>query len=276
MKTSNDTLELRNLVPNFLKFYDLAAPCDGETRFELWREHYGFAAVPPGEEGATLARKLLDGAWEKYAAVVPGLRQWSPDSGRVQKILTEIKTALGYDGPVDVVLVFFVGAFDGNAFVAPCGGGRVAVCLPVEEGEDDVKIAHELTHLVHGRITGSDMSWERSVASLIFQEGLATQLSRRIVPGHDDEVYVEHRAGWLRECDADATKILRGIAPHLGDCSGESVHRFTMGDGASGHEREGYYADWHLIGDMLNDGWSFADLARVAGDAMAVVLRKYI
>ena len=64
MKTSNDTLELRNLVPNFLKFYDLAAPCDGETRFELWREHYGFAAVPPGEEGATLSRKLLDGAWE--------------------------------------------------------------------------------------------------------------------------------------------------------------------------------------------------------------------
>ena len=143
-----DNIEIKNFVPKFLNFYNKAVGCDGETRFELWKTHYGFAAVPPGEEGALLAKRLLEAAWEQYEKVIPFLEQWSPDSEKIQQNLSEIKRVLEYNESVDVVLIFFVGAFDGNAFAAPYGENRVAVCLPIENGENQITIVHELTHLL--------------------------------------------------------------------------------------------------------------------------------
>lgn len=271
-----DNIEIKNLVPQFLHFYNEAVGCDGETRFELWKKHYGFAAVPPGEEGALLAKRLLDAAWEKYERVIPFLEQWSPDSEKIQQNLSMIKSVLEYNESVDVVLIFFVGAFDGNAFAAPYGENRIAVCLPIENGENQITIVHELTHLVHGKMTGSAMSWGKTVASLVFQEGLATQLSKYLVPGYKDEVYVEHQEGWLQECRKDVKQILQGIKPCLQECSAERVFQFTMGAGTTGKAREGYFAGWKLIGDMLEDGWSFSDIARIREEDMVNVLVKYI
>lgn len=271
-----DHIEIINFVPKFLNFYRRAVGCDAETRFALWKEHYGFAAVPPGEEGALLARQQLEAAWERYAEVVPALERCSPDTEKIRRYLSEIKRALEYDEAVDAVLVFFVGAFDGNAFAAPYGEGRTAVCLPIENGEDTVTLVHELTHLVHGKIIGSAMRWEKTVASLVFQEGLATRLSKHLVPDREDEVYVGHRAGWLRECSEAAEQLLQGLKPFLRDCSAESIVRFTMGTGTVGKEREDYFAGWKLIGDMLDESRSFSALARVKEDDMAGVLERYI
>ena len=271
-----DNIEIKNFVPKFLNFYNKAVGCDEETRFELWKTHYGFAAVPPGEEGALLAKRLLEAAWEQYEKVIPFLEQWSPDSEKIQQNLSEIKRVLEYNESVDVVLIFFVGAFDGNAFAAPYGENRVAVCLPIENGENQITIVHELTHLVHGKIIGSAMSWGKTVASLVFQEGLATQLSKSLVPGYRDEVYVEHQDGWLQECRKDVKQILQGLKPCLQERSAESVFQFTMGAGTTGKAREGYFAGWKLIGDMLEDGWSFSDIARIREEDMVDVLVKYI
>ncbi|MBE6610409.1 MAG: hypothetical protein E7634_07045 [Ruminococcaceae bacterium] len=269
-----DSIEIINLVPRFLDFYGKAKVCDGESRFETWKKHYGFAAVPPGEEGELLAKELLDSAWDKYEKVIPFLEQWSPDAERIEQHLSKIKSALNFSESVDVVLIFFVGAFDENAFAAPYGKNRIAVCLPIENGENQVTVVHELIHLVHGKIIGSAMNWERSVASLIFQEGLATQLSKYLVPGHKDEVYVEHQDGWLQDCSRDSKQILQRIRPFLQECSAEKIFQFTMGNGTTGRTREGYFAGWKLIGDMLDNGWSFSDIARVKEDDMARVLMK--
>ena len=58
--------------------------------------------------------------------------------------------------------------------------------------------------------------------------------------------------------------------------SAESVFQFTMGAGTTGKAREGYFAGWKLIGDMLEDGWSFSDIARIREEDMVDVLVKYI
>lgn len=271
-----DSIEIINLVPKFLDFYNNAIGCDEETRFELWKKHYGFAAVPPGEEGALLAKQQLESAWEKYEKIIPFLEQWSPDSEIIQQHLSRIKTVLEYNESVDVVLLFFVGAFDGNAFAAPYGENRIAVCLPIENGENQMIIVHELTHLVHGKIIGSGASWEKTVASLVFQEGLATQLSKYLAPGYKDEFYVEAQEGWLQECCKDAKQILQGIKPYLQECSSERIFQFTMGTGTTGKVREGYFTGWKLIGDMLEDGWSFSSIARIREDDMVNTLVKYI
>ena len=75
---------------------------------------------------------------------------------------------------------------------------------------------HELIHLVHGKMTGFTMDFGRPVASLVFQEGLATQLSKYLVPGYKDEVYVASQKGWLQECCKDVKQILQGIKPFMG------------------------------------------------------------
>ena len=271
-----DSIEIINLVPKFLNFYNNAIGCDEETRFKLWKKHYGFAAVPPGEEGILLAKRQMESAWEKYEKVIPFLEKWSPDSEKIQQHLSKIKRVLDYSESVDVVLIFFVGAFDGGAFVAPYGEKRIAVCLPVEVGENEITIVHELTHLVHGKITGFSTSWERTVASLVFQEGLATQLSKHLIPGYKDEFYVESQEGWLQQCYKDAKQILQGIKPCLQDRSAERIFQFTMGEGTTGKAREGYFVGWKLIGDMLEDGWSFSDIARIGEDDMVDTLVKYI
>lgn len=56
-----DQITIWNLVPRFLAFYRLASAAPPEQRWPLWQEHYGFAAVPPGEEGARLAQTLGTG-----------------------------------------------------------------------------------------------------------------------------------------------------------------------------------------------------------------------
>lgn len=271
-----DSVEIINLVPKFLDFYNKAVGCEAETVFELWKKYYGFAAVPPGEEGEILAKQLLEVAWEKYEKVIPFLEQWSPNSEKIQQYLLKIKSVLEYNESVDVVLIFFVGAFDENAFVAPYGENRIAICLPIENGENQITIVHELIHLVHGKISGFSASWERAVASLIFQEGLATQLSKYLVSGYEDETYVASQDGWLQECCKDAKQILQGIKPYLKESSAERIFQFTMGAGTTGKAREGYFAGWKLIGDMLEDGWSFSDIARIREEDMVNALMKYI
>jgi hypothetical protein len=48
-----DTIEVLNLIPKFLKFYEKANVdgLDHNARWSLWEEHYNFAAIPPGDEG---------------------------------------------------------------------------------------------------------------------------------------------------------------------------------------------------------------------------------
>lgn len=276
VKKMKDNIEIKNLVPKFLDFYNRAVGCDEAARFELWEKHYGFAAVPPGEEGALLAKQQLEAAWEKYEKVLPFLERWSPDTYKIQQYLSKIKSVLEYSESVDVVLIFFVGAFDGNAFAAPYGENRIAICLPIEGGENQITVVHELIHLVHGKMIGSVMSFEKTVASLVFQEGLATQLSKHLVPGYQDEVYVGHQEGWLQECRKDVKQILQGIKPCLQERSAERVFQFTMGAGTTGKAREGYFAGWKLIGDMIEDGWSFPDIARIREEDMGNVLMEYI
>jgi hypothetical protein len=45
------TLEVVDMTPRFIDFYQAAAAADRETRWALWNEKYGFAAVPPTPEG---------------------------------------------------------------------------------------------------------------------------------------------------------------------------------------------------------------------------------
>ena len=277
-----DKIEILNLVPKFLTFYKTANKPDinDETRWALWEEHYNFAAVPPGDEGRTIARKLLDAAWEKYADHLSLIEKWNPKDEIIRDYLTRVKALLAYDQPIDLVVVYFVGGFENNPFVAPFDEERLALCLPIENGDSDILLSHELTHIVHAQTANLTAEWERTIASTILQEGLATQVSKFIVAGHPDEQYIEHKKGWLESCRENRVKIIDGILPFLDDDSSKAVTMFTFGNGTTNHEREAYYVGWELVHSLLVQGVTFKEIASVQENDIPnyvrEIYRKYL
>ncbi len=265
---------MMNLVPKFLAFYEKAQATDADARWALWEEHYNFAAVPPGDEGRKMAREMLEAAWGQYADIIPTLEAWTPDEKRIKEILKTVKDVLGCEEDVSITVLYFVGAFDENPFVAPTGDGGLAVCLPVEKGTSEIVLAHELTHIVHAKTANLSMAWERTIGSTVFQEGLAMHISKAVVPGHADEDYAEHKEGWLEAAAAKKSEILEGILPYLEDSSTEVVMKFTFGPGEAGIEREAYYAGWVLVELLLNDGVSFQEIAAIPEEEMPELARE--
>ena len=70
-----DDMEVINIVPTFLKYYSLARLAEKSERYSLWKKHYNFSAIPPGEQGEQVAKKMLQEAWHKYEQVVPTLEK---------------------------------------------------------------------------------------------------------------------------------------------------------------------------------------------------------
>ncbi|WP_100012027.1 hypothetical protein [Lentibacillus sediminis] len=260
-----DNVEVMNLVPKFLSFYELANEpnIDKGKRWKLWKEHYNFAAVPPGEEGQKMAMGLLDDAWEKYGPNISIIEKWTPDKEKVKAYLSKVKSLLGYNQPINLVVVYFVGGFENNPFVAPFDEEKLALCLPIENGDSDIYLTHELTHIVHSHTAQLMAGWERTIASTVLQEGLATQVSKYLVPGEPDESYIERKKGWLQSCRENKPEIFKGIIPFLNESSSEIVTKFTFGNGTTNNEREAYFVGWEIVQSLIAKGVTFKEMASI-------------
>ncbi len=266
-------LEIRDITPKFLRFYEAASQpgVDEAKRWELWKKLYGFAAVPPTSEGARMARTMLNGAWAKFGAALPLIRRGvdaiRPAPGETLK---EVARLMGSDVPVKARLVIAVGDFEGNAFTAPGEDGVPTVSVEVEDPEAGMLLTHEFTHVVEAEQAGLSLGWTRSIAHTIFAEGLAMRAVQALRPGRSDAQYVgEMSPHWFARCAAKRDAILADLAPHLGSTDSDTVMRYTMGVGGAGVEREAYFAGWAVIGDLLHHRWTFPKLARVKDAEMA-------
>lgn len=130
----------------------------------------------------------------------------------------------------------------------------------------------ELAHIVHYSLAGFTTTWDRPLAQLVLEEGIAQCAAMHVVPGHPLEAYLEYRSGWPAACDAKRDDILTGLLPLLGDNQSETVYRFTMGNGTTGLEREAYYAGWVVVSHLLDDGWTFGKLASLKTDEIEPVV----
>jgi hypothetical protein len=272
-------LEIVDRTPRFLTFYD-AAVAEGagpQRRWELWKEHYDYAALPPVPQRDSLARALLDDAWPRYPGAMERIRAGAagmrPDP---EAALRSVASLLRADS-LTVRLVAYVGALENNAFFY-AQDGVLSIVVPVDpepEARENV-LFHELAHAVHHRLAGFSEGWERTIARTLFAEGLASRAAQALLPGREDAAYLEHRPGWFAEAAGRREAILRGIAPALHARDSETVMRFTMGTGTTGVEREAYYAGWLVVGDLLERGWTLAELARVHEDEIPALVEQSI
>ena len=261
------SLEIRDITPKFLAFYEAAEKehASPDRRWALWKEMYDFAAVPPTEEGHKIAREMLDKAWPRYASVLGlirgGAAGLTPDPHAALRAIVDI---LKPDKPAAVRLRVYVGAFDDNAFTM-AQGGNITTSIPIEMDPEPraLIMTHELTHAVHIAMGTFSGGWIRSVGATVVSEGLSLHVTRKLFPNASDAEVAEHSKGWLAAAGEKRREILQGILPALNSDKSEDVMRFTMGSGTAGLEREAYYAGWIVVGEWLREGMTLAEVARI-------------
>jgi hypothetical protein len=273
-------VRIEDLTPKFLAFYEAAEKekASPDRRWELWKQMYHFAAVPPTPEGDEIARELLDKAWPRYDGALDRIRAGaagltpSPDAA-----VRSVALLLQPDKPVKIRVLVFVGAFEDNAFTA-AQDGKVTTAIPIEMEpfKRALIMTHELTHAVHINMGSFSGGWIRTVGTTVLTEGLAMRVTQNLFPNQSESAIVEMTPGWLAEATARRKEILKGILPALASNKSEDVMRFTMGRGPAGLEREAYYAGWLVVGYMLEHGMTFAQIARIPENEMPARVAEVI
>lgn len=272
------TIRIRDISPRFLTFYQsvLAEGASGDRRWELWREHYGFAAVPATAAGQALARRQLDESWEDYAPLLPRIRAGvEAVRPRPRTILQRVSELLELDRPMEVEVVFFVGTRGGSAFSYALPD-RWQMALPIEEDPRDREItaSHEMAHGVHTELAGLRGEWYRSLGQMVLGEGLAMHVAGALYPGRSPWTYTGGGEGWYREAESREEEILRGVMGSADNATPRALDRFTVGPGPAGLRREAYYAGWVLVEHLLETGWTLPGLARVPRGLMGRVVER--
>jgi hypothetical protein len=277
---SGSRVEIVDLSGRFLVFYDSAMTrhADPDTRWQLWRRLYNFAAVPPAPFGDSLARRLLDSAWAKYPAALETIRKGpsglgiSPDSA-----LARVLGLVQCGDSVKLRVTVFVGGFEGNAFAFGMSDRRSNIAVPVEAGNPARSLIHEFTHAVQrAGCARFRTGYGGRLAELVVTEGLAMRVVQAALPGHDDEFYTAAAPGWLAEAQSRRAAILAGVRASLEDSGAVVWRRFTFGGGATGLSREAYYAGWETVGELLREGMSFHEIATLNPADYVGVLRRVI
>ena len=269
-------LEVVDRTPQFLTFYRAARGTEGDARFALWEEHYDFAAVPPGPRGQEIARRLLDGAWTRYGAALPDIQAGAARLGDLPlDVLEKVAAVLEVRDPLKVRLTTYVGAFDNNAFTSRAGDGtpNVYFAIETEPHRRDVILPHEMTHAVHLDLARMSGGWERTIAATVIMEGLSVHTTMKVAPGFKEAEYIEYSSGWWDSARSKKQEIMAGILPVLADSKPETVFRFTMGTGVAGLEREAYAAGFWVVEQLLREGMSLAQIARVSESEIPALAR---
>jgi uncharacterized protein YjaZ len=116
-------------------------------------------------------------------------------------------------------------------------------------------------------------AWERSIAQVIMEEGLATRCTEQLVPNQSIADYVGNDF-WYKSCQQHEAQIYQGLMPFLSNETSECVFQFTMGKGTTGHEREAYYAGWNVVGHLLEQGYSLAKLAGLPASELPSIVKQ--
>jgi hypothetical protein len=119
----------------------------------------------------------------------------------------------------DLAAVFLVGVGSSDGWVASwleAPALFLALERLPEPPFDEVLVAHELIHLAHER--RRPVPWPATVGTRLFAEGLASALSRRLVPGLALDAYLwvddAHR-DWLSECQRRSGQLCAGLLRDL-------------------------------------------------------------
>ncbi|HET7488479.1 MAG TPA: hypothetical protein VFJ85_11165 [Acidimicrobiales bacterium] len=172
---------------------------------EVWAAFY---AGQPGDEGRSAVAQEMSIVRDRVAAGGPALHRL------IEDVEPLVRGALGLAPTPDPLHVLMVGPYSINVLVAPFGDDVALFhCVEWFQSEEGsrVLVAHEDTHAWHRLVLGGappagDAAWTA------FSEGLATRVSRQVVPGTDEADYFwfghEGFEDWLPWCEEHRGELL--------------------------------------------------------------------
>ncbi|TGB05333.1 hypothetical protein [Halobacillus salinus] len=254
-----DDLKCTQVLDRFLSFYDQASieQADLTRRLELWIQHYNFPHVPPGYKKYQLAQEMLEHGWKHYPIAYDKIKYFDTDAEQWHMRLEEIKSLTSIPDDVHASILFFVAAFETDPFIV-IEGDEYIICFPVELEATDFRLTQELTRVVNCTQSGMAPSHTRTLAQLIFQEGIALHTAHQILGDekrNDAFSYFKNDA-----CTREPNRIMINILPHLNRTDYEALYSFTKGTGASGFEKEANFTGWNLVQYLLNQGVTLKEL----------------
>lgn len=153
----------------------------------------------------------------------------------------------------DLDVVLMVGGHTSNGWVTELDGREVMFLALEFMGAppyDGVLVSHEALHVAHDRLGAGD--WPEDCTASLFQEGIATAVSRELHPGLSDSAYFwqdgDH-AEWVAACRRSAMPVTTRALSELDTPYDDPLVRglFTYQDGEHDFPpRAGYW-----LGDLL-------------------------
>jgi len=180
------------------------------------------------------------------------------------------------DAPIQVRLVLMVGQFDDNAStVPPLDGQPATIVMPVENSAFRRVLAHELAHAIHFQLAGVTNAANAPIGETIFLEGLAMRTAQRAEPGRIDADYAAMPGDtqWMPRCAANKDRIIRRILRDLDKAGADVTRKYTVGQGNTGMQREGYCVAWFAFDTLLDHGHTLPELARIPEEKMVETMR---
>jgi hypothetical protein len=248
-------MRVTSTVPGYVALTDVP----GHLRETAWTDEYE-AAYPEIFE-------TYHSGWGKHerclaaAAEVPeeAPRMLAVEA-RARELLDRTEASFRADGLLsdDLDVVLLIGGRTSNGWVTDLGD-TVTLFLALEflgdPPYDGVLASHEAFHVAHSR-HGAD-TWPEDGTSSLFQEGIATAISRQLHPGLEDSAYLwfdDAHGDWVRECEAAETAIVRRAREHLDTSYDEKVCRALFTIQEDEHElppRAGYWLGDRLVRALL-------------------------
>ena len=227
----------------------------------------------------------VQGEQEGRSAVVRELsliRQRVEEGGPVLRRVIEdvepaVREAMGVQSGSEPVHVLMVGPYSINVLVGRLGDDVALFhCLEWFQSEEGsrVLVAHEDAHAWHEialgqRPPGEDAAW------MAFSEGLATRVSRAVVPGRPEAEYFwyghEGFEDWLPWCQQRRKELLGQFRDELDD---EGTTETFFGSGlVDGKWRVGYYVADELVAAL---GRPLPELVKLGVEEARTAIREVL
>jgi hypothetical protein len=248
-------MRLTSTVPGYLALADVP----DQRREAAWTDEYE-AAYPEIFEKYYSAWGLRERS-RAAAADVPDLAPRIPAlEERARELISLTEHSFREDGLLDddLDVVLMVGGHTSNGWVTELGG-TVTLFLALEflgdPPYDGVLASHEAFHVAHSRHGAGE--WPEDGTSALFQEGIATAISREIHPGLADSAYLwfdDAHVGWVRDCEAAEIAIVRRALEHLDTSYDELVVRALFTTREEERElppRAGYWLGDRVVRGLL-------------------------
>ncbi len=293
-------ISLRNICPDFLRFWEAARSEGQEEQLRLWEELYEskhpevfqvYFSPPYWGRREDLARAL-----QKYVEDIEKIEETTKViEGLTSEIIKKaLKTFATDETGVDIDVFIFVGVYGADGFIFPVEKGRTAVFLALEclagyePDHMQALIAHELSHGLHlelGRRANPEafrqamenleelMSW---IAGNLFFEGLAVAASKRIIPGLAERTYLFYSLDQWRWCRENERRLKEMILESLNSRDQDVARRFfTICEPTEDlpYPRTGYYVGYLAI-ERLLERHSLMELAAIEPKEFPKLIRE--